>query len=194
MASTFAASAGIGTMARRCSSWPDEVVLAQQSPQIIDALARALAFSDMDPVPLLRRALVQYPQDYNLHFRLGNHAADPQEQIGSLRAALAVRPDSGPARLNLSICLKEKGDMEGAIALCRKAIDIDPGFNKPHFHLGNLLEAEGDLDAAIASYKQAVKVDPRYFKAIQQFGHGAVAARRPGRRRQVLPNGYGCRA
>src|SRR5438045_1720900 len=73
---------------------------------------------------LLRRALLLYPQDFWLHFTLGNIVADPGEKVGWNRAALAVRPDSTPAYNNLGIALQDMKDLDGAIQHYRKAIAL----------------------------------------------------------------------
>ena len=139
-----------------------EIDLRQQSPQTINMLASRLHRAGSDPLPLLRKAIVQYRRDYNLFFDLGIMATDHQEKIGSYRAALAVRPDSTAALCNLSNSLMETGDLEGAIDNCRKGLAIDSRFVFLHVNMGNFLWKNGDLDGAVASYQNALEIDPDF--------------------------------
>jgi tetratricopeptide (TPR) repeat protein len=61
--------------------------------------------------------------------------------------------------------LRDKGDLDGAIACYQKAIDLDPTFNLAHNNLGYSLAAKGDLDGAIACYQKALELDPKLAQA-----------------------------
>jgi tetratricopeptide (TPR) repeat protein len=123
-----------------------------------------------EAVALLRQARGRHPEDFWIHFHLGNCLRDPghpdpatlDEQLGCDWAALALRPGSAAAHNNLGIGLKDKGLLDEAIAHYRKAIDIDPKISPPHTNLGSALADKGLLDEAIAECRKAIELDPKH--------------------------------
>jgi tetratricopeptide (TPR) repeat protein len=71
---------------------------------------------------------------------------------------------------NLGIALKDKGDLDGAIACYKKALDLDPKYAKAHNHLGYALYGKHDLDGAIACYKKSLDLDPKLALAHTNLG------------------------
>jgi serine/threonine-protein kinase len=100
----------------------------------------------------------------------------PAEAVPFLTAALALRPDSAGAHLNLGNALKDKGDVDGAIRHYRRAIDLDPGYAMSHNNLGNALKDKGDMEGATRAFRAALDRDPRFAWAHNDLG-AALATR-----------------
>jgi tetratricopeptide (TPR) repeat protein len=138
----------------------------------IDLLARALVLkrSSAEAVQLLRWARSRHPEDFWIHHNLGNLLHDPahpgqatlDEALSCFWTAVALRPDSAPARVNLGNALLGKGLVEEAIGAYHKAIDLAPRFAPAHTNLGVVLAAAGRLEAAIAEHRKAIDIDPRH--------------------------------
>jgi serine/threonine protein kinase/Flp pilus assembly protein TadD len=112
---------------------------------------------------LLRAGLERHPGDFWLNHYLGGLLKNeqprrPEEAVRYLTAALAVRPDSSGAHLNLGNALKKCGDMEGAMRRYRAALEIDPMYVAAHMNLGHSLYAKGRLDEAIKEYRTAISL------------------------------------
>jgi tetratricopeptide (TPR) repeat protein len=123
----------------------------------------------------LRRAQQEHPSDFWLNQNLGlllthQKAARPGEAVGYLRVAVALRPDSPGALVNLGIALRADGDLPGASAAFQKAIDLKPNFATAHSNLGNALRERGDLPGAIAAYRQAIELKPDHARAHNNLG------------------------
>jgi serine/threonine protein kinase/Flp pilus assembly protein TadD len=124
---------------------------------------------------VLRRAHRRFPADFWINHALAAalaHAEPPQleEAIGFYRAAVAVRPQSPGAYLNLGNALRDKGDTDGAIAEYREAIRLKPDYAAPHNNLGNALRDKGDTDGAIAEYREAIRLKKNDAHAYQTLG------------------------
>jgi tetratricopeptide (TPR) repeat protein len=119
---------------------------------------------------VLRRAVQLYPADFWVQYKLawllghGNQGSlvAIEEQVGHLRAAVAVRPQSAPAHNDLGLALHAKQDLEGAIAEYHKALALEPNYALAHNNLGLALSAKGDLDGATVKYRKAIALDPKY--------------------------------
>ncbi len=76
------------------------------------------------------------------------------------RTIIAQNPDCGMAHGNLGLVLKERGQLDEAIAECRKVVQINPNDFKAHNNLGVVLAGRGHFDEAIAEYRDALKINP----------------------------------
>jgi tetratricopeptide (TPR) repeat protein len=61
--------------------------------------------------------------------------------------------------INLGNALKDKGDLDGAIAEYREAIRLYPQWAIAHYNLGLFLQRKGDLDGAEREIREAVRLD-----------------------------------
>jgi tetratricopeptide (TPR) repeat protein len=117
-------------------------------------------------VALLRRAHRHHPADFWINHHLGWALlhGKPRELAEAVRyytAAVALRPHSPGAHLNLGHVLETKGRLDEAIACYQKAITLAPKYAGARSNLGNALKAKGRLDEAIACYRKAIALDPK---------------------------------
>jgi serine/threonine-protein kinase len=139
----------------------------QLAPSNILRLARLL--NDLgateQAVGLLQQVQQQYPADFWINQTLAftlHHMQPPRldEAIGFYRTAVALRPNSPGAHLNLGLALMEKGLPSEASAAYRNAIRLKPDYTTAYLNLGIALQNNGSLDEAIAAYRQAVRLKP----------------------------------
>jgi eukaryotic-like serine/threonine-protein kinase len=140
---------------------------------------------------LLRQARVQSPADFWVHFQLGTSLhrkrmqgarageGELEEEVGSYRAALALRPNNYAVNNSLGNALHAKGRLDEAIAAYRRAIRLDPGLAAAHSNLGAALQAKGRLDEAVAASRQAIRLAPRDAQAHYNLGAALHAKRQP---------------
>jgi tetratricopeptide (TPR) repeat protein len=87
---------------------------------------------------------------------------------------VALRPDAAAAHNNLGIALRDKKDLEGAIAAYKKAIELDPKLALAHNNLGAALRDKKDLEGAVAEYKKAIEINPTYTDAHFNLGNALM--------------------
>jgi len=120
-----------------------------------------------ETVFLLAKAQRLHPDDFWINEELGlalmaSKPARPGKAIPFLTAAVALRPQSPGAYVNLGCALDDMRDLYGAIAEYRKAIEIDPKFVQARSNLGRALRDKGELDGAIAECRKAIDIDPMF--------------------------------
>jgi tetratricopeptide (TPR) repeat protein/tRNA A-37 threonylcarbamoyl transferase component Bud32 len=169
--------------ARQRAIWGDRAALeeltaqeeaAEQSPQLVVALAVRLGLLGGNAVGLLRRAQAQHPDDFWLNFELGSQLSknEPAEAAAYYRAALALRPDTAAVRNNLGNVLRDQGKGEEAEREYRAAIRLDPKLAAPHHGLGNVLYKQGKREEAEREYRAAIRLDPK--DAAPHYGLGIL--------------------
>jgi tetratricopeptide (TPR) repeat protein len=94
----------------------------------------------------------------HLVLALDAQGGSADDAIRFATAAVALRPDSPGARVNLGIALGRKGDLDGAMAEFREAIRLKEDYAEAHVNLGNALLGKGQLDEAIAEYREAIRL------------------------------------
>jgi serine/threonine-protein kinase len=124
---------------------------------------------------VLRQAQRRYPDDVAVNNELGGallarHPPLPEEAIRFFSVSLALRPDSAWAFTNLGEALREKGQLDEAIAHHRRALVLQPNFGSALIHLGGALIEKKELDEAITHLRKAVELQPNRPAAHNNLG------------------------
>ena len=93
-----------------------------------------------------------------------------KEGLPALQKAAELLPDDTEAHINLGNTLRDRGQLDGAVARYRRALEIKPGYAEAHNNLGNALQDLGQLDDAAASYRRALEIKPDYADAHSNLG------------------------
>ena len=136
------------------------------------------ALADLDPAssrPLLEEMRREQPADFWLNHDLAVanlHLNRPQIEtaIRYYTAAVALRPTSPGAHLNLGSALYKKGQLDEAIACFRQAIRLRPDYANAHNNLGAMLDKKGLVEDAIEAYRRAIRLRPDFAEAYQNLG------------------------
>jgi tetratricopeptide (TPR) repeat protein len=154
-----------------------DVDAATQPPEELFLLDISLHQRDFQEgaVRLLRRAREAFPGDFWLNHDLGmalRSCRPPQreEAIRFLTVAVALRPDSAGACLNLGSALDDAGRLEEAIAAYQRAIALRPDYAMAFYNLGTNLGRQNRLDEAVAALRRAVELRPNFAWAHSNLG------------------------
>jgi tetratricopeptide (TPR) repeat protein len=140
---------------------------SEQSFRLLPATLRCLVHAlrnQGEPgraLALLREVQRRHPDDFWINEDLGlllSSSVPPQLEaaIRFYTAALAIRPRSRGALINLGNALRDNGRLDEAIAEYHEAIAIDPNYALAYANLGRALHHKGDTDGAIAKYQTAI--------------------------------------
>jgi tetratricopeptide (TPR) repeat protein len=77
-----------------------------------------------------------------------------------MRAAIAIRPQSAHAIMNLGNGYEFLGQHDEAIACFRNALELNAGYSGCHNNLGVCLSRKGAYDEAVAAFEQAILLSP----------------------------------
>ena len=139
-------------------------------------LKLSLQLKSAPGIALLRRAYGQYPADFwvnqYLGFALGRGTpSEVAESVRFLTAAVALRPSSPGAVLNLGTALRDQGQLDEAFTCFKKAIKFAPNFAMAHQNLGDVLRQKGQLDEAFACFRKAIGLAPSLAMAHNGMGY-----------------------
>ena len=122
-------------------------------------------FTETDSI--LRGAQLKYPNDFWINHRLGinlTYRFAPNEVrsgIGYLRAAVAIRPESAHAVMNLGNGFLMLKQYDEAIVYFRKSLEIEPTFYSCYVNLGKAaLARQGRYEEAIAAFEKYIEMEP----------------------------------
>jgi tetratricopeptide (TPR) repeat protein len=108
---------------------------------------------------------------------------------------LEVTENSSLAHYNLGLVLRQKGDLDGAIAHYRAALEITPDYVDAMINLGNVLALKGQFEEATGCFHRALQLRPDSVAALNNLaavlvmcGQGDEAAREYGRVVQLSPD------
>jgi serine/threonine protein kinase/Flp pilus assembly protein TadD len=132
---------------------------------------------------MLRRAQKCHPGDFWLNHYLGACLQELQppraeEAIRYYSAAIALRPSTPGAHMNLGCALRLAGQLEEAIVEYREAVRLKKDYAWAHVNLGIGLAEKGELDEAIAEYREAIRLRKDLSAAHTNLG---IALARKGR-------------
>jgi tetratricopeptide (TPR) repeat protein len=115
---------------------------------------------------IVRKGLERFPSDYRLHARLGlTLRQDPrpelvQEALRHCMAAVALRPKSLNAYLELGVCLSKAGQPEAGLPWVHKAIEQAPTSAQSYSALGNILFGSKKFLEAARAHQKAIDLEP----------------------------------
>ena len=147
-----------------------------------DHLARA-GKTGVRPADPLRDEVEGLRTGERVHLAKGKaalQAGRTAEASQEFRRALAARPESVAARINLASALSGLGDRAGALALLRQAVAAEPGNATARFNLGLLLAAGGEAAAAREQLAAAVAMRPEDAEAHRALGQTLLDTGEPG--------------
>jgi tetratricopeptide (TPR) repeat protein len=81
------------------------------------------------------------------------------DAVVEFRKAVAARPESVTARVNLGAALVQIGDLKGAAEQFAEAIRIEPGNVNAHYNLAVVLARQNKHDEAISHVRSALSID-----------------------------------
>ena len=93
------------------------------------------------------------------------HSETFRDSETCFRAVLANNPNSVTARTDLGNVLRNRGELNEAIAQFRRSIEIDPAYKFARYNLGAALLEKGDVPEAISQLRAVLKLDPNHTKA-----------------------------
>ena len=126
-----------------------------------------------DPLVDGLQELIKGERVHLIRGRLALEAKRYAEAIAEFRRAIAAKPDSVTAHVNLGAALTQTGDLKGAAEQFENTLRIDPGNTNAHYNLAVLLMRENKHDQAIAHLQSVSRVNPNDLNArfllAQQF-------------------------
>jgi serine/threonine-protein kinase len=159
----------------------EEVIRAAHAQQLPDTTAALLGLEAVHTaaapraVDLLEGIRWRHPDDFWINEALGlcllgQQPARAEEAVRYLMVAVALRPRSPGASLNLGVAFDEQGRPGEAVAAFQNAIALKPDYAEAHNDLGIALSAKGDLTGAIAAYQKAIALKPEDAEAYTNLG------------------------
>jgi serine/threonine-protein kinase len=158
------------------------IILAAQLQNVIGDQARGES--------VLRRAWRIKPDDFFVNFLLGTSLAresgtvkDPAprraESVRYLTAAVAIRPGSPLAHVELGNALLQQGKPDDAVAEYRAALRLNPNLDWIHNNFGNALRGQGKIAEGIAEYREAIRLKPEEAGYHSNLGDALLEQRKP---------------
>lgn len=112
-----------------------------------------------DPLVDGLQELVQGERLFLSRGKLAFEAQRYADAVVEFRKAVAARPDSVTARVNLGAALSQVGDLKGAAEQFTEAIRLDPGRVNARYNLAVLLARENKHEEAIRHLRSALDGD-----------------------------------
>lgn len=107
----------------------------------------------------------------------GANASEPLEvadlltqQVDRLREAIKRNPNHADLHYRLGLLLRNRGQVEDAVASFQQAVQINPAYMKAMIKLGLALSELDRIEEAVEVLKQAVDVRPDYLDLHYQLG------------------------
>ena len=114
-------------------------------------------------IDLVRRSLARAPSTAaawntlgGLYIAIGN-TGDARE---AYRRMTQVAPSLGEGWYNLGICLRDEGDVDGALSALQTSVEREPGFFRSYEALATLLYRAGRTSEAAGVYSDWARLDP----------------------------------
>jgi tetratricopeptide (TPR) repeat protein len=135
-------------------------------------------FLEQTIISYYRRALDIYPASYQTVNDLGSvylfFAKNPDSAIYFLNKALEMRPELIPARVNLGMAYREKGDYPKAIENYESILKINPREVRAIFALANVYFDMGDVAKAVKMNEDVMATNPQLDMPYINLGNYAI--------------------
>jgi tetratricopeptide (TPR) repeat protein len=112
-----------------------------------------------DPLVDALADLIEGERVYLSRGKLAFEAKRYADAVIEFRKAVAAKPDSVTARINLGAALTQIGDVKGAVEQFEEALRIEPGKANAHYNLAVLLARQNKHEEAIEHLRAALSVD-----------------------------------
>ena len=143
--------------------------LAQQGPVGVRAA---------DPLVDSLQDLIKGERVHLIRGRLALESKRFQEAVAEFRKAVAAKPESLPAHLNLGAALTQTGDLKGAVEQFEATLRIDPTNVIAHYNLAVLFANENKHEQAIAHLQSVFEIDPNDVSARFLFAQELLKSNR----------------
>ena len=112
-----------------------------------------------DPLVDGLRDLITGERVYLARGKVAFEAGRYADAVTEFRKAVAAKPDSVTARINLGAALTQVGDLSGAIEQFEEALKIEPGRVNAHYNLAVLLARQNKHEPAITHLRSALSIE-----------------------------------
>jgi len=112
-----------------------------------------------DPLVDGLRDLITGERVYLARGKVAFEAQRYADAASEFRKAVAAKPDSVTARINLGAALTQAGDLNGAIEQFEEAIRLEPGSVNAHYNLAVLLARQNKHEQSITHLRSVLRVD-----------------------------------
>lgn len=102
-----------------------------------------------------------------------------KDALHALQKTAQLLPDDANAHNNLANTLRERGQLDGAVASCRRALKLNPNLAEAHNNLGLAILELGQTDAAVSSFRHALQVNPSFAEAHSNLGYALIQLGQP---------------
>ena len=125
-----------------------EFAVESESVALLLNLASLLEEAGAESLAFLRRVQAAHPDDFWANFTLAEKLDQRGDQnaVGFYRAALAIRPRSVAAYVNLAVALNKQGQVPESLEYYRRALQIRPDSAPVQFFLANGLYTAAQYD------------------------------------------------
>ncbi len=112
-----------------------------------------------DPLVDGLRDLITGERVYLARGKIAFEAGRYADAVTEFRKAVAAKPDSVTARINLGATLTQVGDLNGAVEQFEEALKIEPGRVNAHYNLAVLLARQNKHEPAITHLRSALSIE-----------------------------------
>jgi len=112
-----------------------------------------------DPLVDRLRDLITGERVYLARGKVAFEAKRYADAVTEFRKAVAAKPDSVTARINLGAALTQVGDVNGAVEQFEEALRLEPGRVNAHYNLAVLLARQNKHEQAITHLRSALRVE-----------------------------------
>ncbi len=112
-----------------------------------------------DPLMDGLRDLITGERVYLARGKVAFEAKRYADAVTEFRKAVAAKPDSVTARINLGAALTQVGDVNGAVEQFEEALRLEPGRVNAHYNLAVLLARQNKHEQAIPHLRSALRVE-----------------------------------